>query len=133
MSFKIICMSDTHKFFPKIEETADFLIHSGDYSLLSKRNAKNLDILMEEFILFKDYLKRLKSKCKNIVHVSGNHDFFFENFPDIASQELGDAGIIYSSRGKRIGISIIVRRPFNSLQGQRVIKEISRLVYDYLG
>ena len=40
---------------------------------------------------------------------------------------IGDAGIIYLPFGKKIGISIIVRRPFNSLQGQKVIREISKV------
>ena len=42
---------------------------------------------------------------------------------------VGDAGIVYLPFGKRIGISIIVRRPFNSLQGKTIIREISKLVY----
>ena len=46
---------------------------------------------------------------------------------------IGDAGIIYLSRGKRIGIAIMVRRPFNSLHGQKLIREISNLVYEQLG
>ena len=53
---------------------------------------------------------------------------------------VGDAGIIYlpwtrtrtMGMKKRIGIAIMVRRPFNSLQAQRVIREISRLVYETL-
>ena len=46
---------------------------------------------------------------------------------------VGDAGIVYLPWGKRIAISIIVRRPFNSLMGQKVIREISKLVYQHLG
>lgn len=42
---------------------------------------------------------------------------------------VGDAGIMYLPWGKKIGISIIVKRPFNSLNGQKVIREISSLVY----
>src|SRR3989338_1131612 len=34
---------------------------------------------------------------------------------------VGDAGIVYLPLWKRVTISIIVRRPFNSLQGQRII------------
>lgn len=45
---------------------------------------------------------------------------------------VGDAGIIYLPFGKRIGISVIVRRPFNSLQGKRVIREIADIVYNDL-
>ena len=45
---------------------------------------------------------------------------------------LGDAGIIYFPFGKKIGISIIVQRPFNSLNGQKIIREISSLVYEGL-
>lgn len=45
---------------------------------------------------------------------------------------VGDAGIIYLLWGKKIGIAVIVRRPFNSLQGQRVINGISELVYENL-
>ena len=41
---------------------------------------------------------------------------------------LGDAGIIYFPFGKKIGISIIVQSPFNSLNGQKIIREISSLV-----
>lgn len=46
---------------------------------------------------------------------------------------VGDAGIVYLPFGKRISISIIVKRPFNSLQGQKLIREVSKLVYEYLG
>lgn len=46
---------------------------------------------------------------------------------------VGDAGIIYFPFGKRVGISIIVKRPFNNLNGQKIIREISRLVYESLG
>lgn len=42
---------------------------------------------------------------------------------------VGDAGIVYLPFGKRISISIIVKRPFNSLQGKTIIREISKLVY----
>lgn len=45
---------------------------------------------------------------------------------------VGDAGIIYLPLWKRIAISIIVKRPFNSLNGQKIIREISRLVYENL-
>ena len=45
---------------------------------------------------------------------------------------VGDAGIIYLPFRKRVGISIIVKRQFNSLNGQRIIREISRLVYESL-
>ena len=45
---------------------------------------------------------------------------------------VGDAGIIYLPFGKQIGISIIVQRPFNNLHGQRVIREVSKLVYENL-
>ena len=45
---------------------------------------------------------------------------------------VGDAGIIYLPFGKRISISVIVRRPFNSLSGQKAIREISELVYNGL-
>lgn len=45
---------------------------------------------------------------------------------------VGDAGIIYLPFGKRISISVIVRRPFNSLSGQKAIREISNLIYNEL-
>lgn len=46
---------------------------------------------------------------------------------------VGDAGIIYLPFGKKIGISIMVKRPFNSLYGQKIIREISKIVYENLG
>ena len=46
---------------------------------------------------------------------------------------IGDSGIIYLPFGKRIGISIIVKRPFNDLRGNKIIREISKLVYQELG
>lgn len=45
---------------------------------------------------------------------------------------VGDAGIVYLPFWKRVGIAVIVRRPFNSLHGQKVIREISSLVYKSL-
>ena len=45
---------------------------------------------------------------------------------------VGDAGIIYLSFKKNIGISVIVKRPFNDLKGKEVIKKISNIVYKEL-
>lgn len=46
---------------------------------------------------------------------------------------IGDCGIIYFPFGKRIKIAVIVKRPFNSLQGKEILKEIGKLIYEYLG
>lgn len=46
---------------------------------------------------------------------------------------VGDAGIVYLPLWKRINMAIIVKRPFNSLKGKEIIREISKLVYEYLG
>lgn len=76
-------MSDTHRYFPEIKEEGDILIHSGDYSLISKFYKSDLKSLMEEFIPFRNYLFKLKSQFKHIIYVPGNHDWLFESFPNI--------------------------------------------------
>lgn len=45
---------------------------------------------------------------------------------------LGDGGIIYLPFWERVGISIIVERPFNDLRAKKLINEISKLVYKEL-
>ena len=69
----------------------------------------------------KSLIKKGLGKCTKFAHKTGTIGIC-----------VGDAGIIYFPFGKRIGISIIVKRPFNSLNGQRVIREVSKLVYENL-
>lgn len=45
---------------------------------------------------------------------------------------ISDAGIIYLPFRKKIGIAIMVKRPFNDLRGKEVIKKISNIVYKEL-
>ena len=45
---------------------------------------------------------------------------------------IGDAGIIYRPWRKKITTAIIVKRPFNSLQGKKIILEMSEIIHDEL-
>lgn len=114
----------------------------GDFKGANKTSPRDLvtilDKSLEGDLLKSDSRKALKSmlfdvKNKSLVKKGLGKFTRFAHKTGTIGICIGDAGIIYLPFGKRIGISIIVRRPFNSLQGQRVIREISKLVYQYLG
>lgn len=84
----------------------------------SRKTFKNMLLDVEN----KSLIKRGLGKYTRFAHKTGTIGIC-----------VGDAGVVYLPFGKKITISIIVKRPFNSLHGQRVIREISRLVYEHLG
>lgn len=76
---KIVCISDTHnkhnqipsKYLENADGSIDMIIHSGD---MSGRGWKN------EVIPFLNWYNELPFKHK--ILIAGNHDFFFEQFPE---------------------------------------------------
>lgn len=71
---KIVCISDLHNLYKHIDVPAgDMLIIAGDVSNTGKP---------EELIAFNAWLGTLPHKYK--VMVAGNHDMWFERFPELA-------------------------------------------------
>lgn len=71
---KICCLSDIHGNLPVIPE-CDILLLAGDYSPMHSK-----DIFTDWFLIdFVSWLKECKQRCKYIVGIAGNHDFFFDN------------------------------------------------------
>ena len=114
----------------------------GDFKGTNKTSPCDLVILLEKSLegnLLSSSSKRiLKSTLFDVKNKSlikkglGKYTRFAHKTGTIGIC-VGDAGIIYFPFGKRIGISIIVKRPFNNLNGQKIIREISRIVYESLG
>lgn len=114
----------------------------GDFKGTNKTSPYDLvillDSLLEGNILSNDSKKILRTTLLKVNNKSlikkglGRYTKFAHKTGTIGIC-VGDAGIIYLPWGKRIGIAIMVRRPFNNLQGQRIIREISNLVYEHLG
>jgi Icc-related predicted phosphoesterase len=67
-------LSDTHGFLPKIPD-CDLLILAGDYC----RNHEDHWWYRKEF---KRWIDENARRCK-IIGVAGNHDFIFQDFPDM--------------------------------------------------
>ena len=113
----------------------------GDFKGTNKTSPKDLVIILEKSlegnILSSDSKKILKGTLLKVQNKSlikkglGRYTKFAHKTGTIGIC-VGDAGIIYSPLGKRICISIIVKRPFNSLHGQKVIREITQIVREYL-
>lgn len=81
---KIICTSDTHGYHGRIEiPEGDILIHAGDLTgrgeLWQTRN-------------FLDWFSKQPHKHK--IFIAGNHDYLFENKPEIA-RSLIPPGVVY--------------------------------------
>ncbi len=113
----------------------------GDFKGTNKTSPHDLiDILdraLESNFLSNDSRQILKNTLLNVKNKSlinkglGKYTKFPHKTGTIGIC-IGDAGIVYLPWNKKFGISIIVKRPFNSLQGQRIIREISSLVYSSL-
>ena len=114
----------------------------GDFKGTNKTSPCDLAILLEKSLegnlLSKNSKRILKSTLLDVKNTSlikkglGKYTRFAHKTGTIGIC-VGDAGIIYFPFGKRIAISILVKRPFNNLNGQKIIREISRIVYENLG
>jgi len=89
---KISCIADTHRTFP-IPESAEFLIHAGDYSMMGRAYRHELVVLNAELSKFVAYLKTVKKDFDEVIFVPGNHDLIFETFQPWARNELEDLGV----------------------------------------
>lgn len=113
----------------------------GDFKGANKTSPGDLAILLEKSLegnlLSKSSKRILKNTLMDVKNRSlikkglGKYTRFAHKTGTIGIC-VGDAGIIYLPFGKRITISIVVKRPFNSLNGQKFIRKISRLVYENL-
>jgi Icc-related predicted phosphoesterase len=73
---RIIAISDTHNLHGETEvPEGDVLIHAGDFT----ENGT-----LEEVLEFERFLRELPHKHK--ILVAGNHDFYFENYPEQAME-----------------------------------------------
>ena len=116
--------------------------YMGDFKGLNKTSPRDLITILTKSLegsLLKSDSKRILKKTlfkvnnKSLIKKGLGRYTRFAHKTGTIGLCVGDAGIVYFPLGKTIGISIIVKRPFNNLQGQKVIREISRLVYEYLG
>lgn len=113
----------------------------GDFKGTNKTSPKDLAIYLEESLegnllkkdskkFFRDTLLHVKNKSL-IKRGLGDHTKFAHKTGTIGIC-VGDAGVIYLDKKKKASISIIVQRPFNNLNGQQIIREISKMVYERL-
>jgi Icc-related predicted phosphoesterase len=73
---RIVAISDTHNLHQSAQiPDGDVLIHAGDFT----ENGT-----LEEVLDFERFLRGLPHKHK--ILVAGNHDFYFENYPDKAQE-----------------------------------------------
>jgi len=71
---KIVCISDVHTYVDRLEiEECDMLLCAGDISYRGK---------LDEVKAFLDWFEIQPAKHK--VFIAGNHDFLFENDPEVA-------------------------------------------------
>ena len=114
----------------------------GDFKGTNKTTPEDLVLLLEKSLEGNLISNKSKGVLKStLLHVTnksliknglGKYTKFAHKTGTIGVC-VGDAGIIYSPFGsKRVAISIIVKRPFNSLRGQKIIREISNLIYKEL-
>lgn len=89
---KILHITDSHQNFPKNLPKADFLVHTGDYSLC--RKYANLETRKRELIEFNLWLGTIKNNYKAIIFTPGNHDFIFETDPKLAEDTLDNATVL---------------------------------------
>ena len=102
MTVKIVHISDTHQYFPKDLPKADILIHTGDYSLLSK--FAGLKQQITELNEFNDYLDSIKNNYDIILFCAGNHDWIFEREPALAENILNNAIVLNDSGYDHFGV-----------------------------
>ena len=111
----------------------------GDFKGTNKTSPEDLVFILDESLhgeilsksskrIFKDTLLEVKNKSL-IKQGLGKYTKFAHKTGTIGIC-VGDAGIIYYPRGKRLSLSVIVKRPFNSLQGQKLIREVSNIIYN---
>jgi beta-lactamase class A len=111
----------------------------GDFKGTNKTCPHDLVIFLEEALEGEFLSKESKKILKYTLFRVINKSLILRGLPDHTKFAhktgtigicVGDAGIIYINEKKKVGISIIVKRPFNSLDGQRFIREVSKIVYD---
>lgn len=91
---RILHISDTHQYFPESLPKADVLVHTGDYSFLSKK--ASLEKQIKELIELNDYFRDIKNSgiARKIIFTPGNHDFIFEKYPKVAKELLTMATVL---------------------------------------
>lgn len=92
---------------------------SNDKVLSASSRGQALDILRH--VKTKTLLPAGLGKGAVIAHKTGDIGFL-----------IGDAGLIVMPNGKRYLAGIFVKRPYNDTRGRDFIRQVSRLVYNYL-
>ncbi|MFT5285653.1 MAG: Icc-related predicted phosphoesterase [Planctomycetota bacterium] len=86
-NLRIVCLSDTHNLHDSIDvPDGDVLIHAGDFT------GRGYEHEVESFGKF---LAKLPHREKVII--AGNHDFLFQDEPELARKLLGDVTYLYDS------------------------------------
>lgn len=82
---KIVAVSDTHNNTFDLPQ-GDILVHAGDLTMRGS---------MPEIVKGLDWLSSHKDKFKHIVFVAGNHDFGFQEEPEVCKAICENRNIIY--------------------------------------
>jgi len=84
---KLLLISDTHGHEPELEE-ADVLVHAGDLTMNGGQVqvVKALNWLIDE-----------AHKFQHVVLIAGNHDFLFEDDPELVGRWCSERGLTYLS------------------------------------
>ncbi len=99
-------------------EMAKMLYNIDSTNLLTNESKKYIADYMSN-VKNTRLLKSGLPKDAKILHKTGDIGFM-----------LGDAGIVRASNGKKYIVVIMVRRPYNSMQGREFIVNASKLIYD---
>lgn len=92
---KIVCISDTHRRCRDIEiPECDLLIHSGDDDIYDENGVIALNKWFGEI------------PAKKIIYVPGNHDFLFEEDPDLGKNLLSNAEVLIDDLTEVNGLGI---------------------------
>lgn len=89
-------------------------------------NAQFLSLKSRERIV--DYMNHVKNN--RLIQAGLPSDAIFMHKTGDIGTMLGDAGIVWSSNGKKYIVVILAKRPFNSPQGKDFIVKASSIIYD---
>lgn len=77
-----------------------------------------------------DYMSHVHNN--RLIHAGLPKDAIFIHKTGDIGKMLGDAGIVYTTNGKKYIVVMLVNRPYNSPQGKDFIVAASSLIYNYM-
>lgn len=82
---RFVAISDTHTSQPELPE-GDVLLHAGDLTYHGT---------LPEVSRVASWLEEQKKKYRHVIVIAGNHDWFFQNEPNLARQIMKERGLLY--------------------------------------